>query len=84
MEALDAYIESDIVRRRQKHPGSWKHLDLCFKWRLVRQYLVQRNMATSEMENYLREKLRRNELNDCVIFDGTHVLLIKVPEVAVA
>jgi hypothetical protein len=34
-------------------------------------------MATAEVQDCLREKLRRKELNDAVVFDGVRVTLIR-------
>lgn len=72
---LEAFIQREIDARM--HRG-WKQLELCFKWKLINDFLRARpadggeSIGTSE-RNELRAMLRRNELTD-VEYDGVRIL----------
>jgi hypothetical protein len=72
MDDLELYIQADIRQRMTRH--SWKQMDMCFKWRLVKEYLtgVDR-ISDDDVVSQLRSMLKNNELGN-VIYDGSKIL----------
>lgn len=59
---VEDFIEREIGRRLAKHV-SWKQLEPCFKWRRVREYLLERGVTDSDpFMSEVKGILKRNML----------------------
>jgi hypothetical protein len=71
MFELNMLIDNEIAARSQRST-SWKQMDLCFKWRLVQDYM-QAAHCSNDLIAEIRALLRRNELAN-VEYNGVRVV----------
>lgn len=65
MDDLDRFIDGDIARRMDAPNMSWRRLDTCVKWRLLKEYLVRLGFQDDEGEEAfarVRTLLQNKEL----------------------
>ena len=71
MDALNDMIEREIAARMRRQ--SWKQMDLCFKWKLVRAYMDAQPMSCgAELVADVRRMLKTDALTN-VEYDGARV-----------
>ena len=59
---LDAYITAEIDRRLSSATMTWKKLDACFKWRMLRDYMSACGASSAANEAHVRGLLVKGEL----------------------
>lgn len=78
MDALNISIDKEIVYRMQHR--SWKQMDLCFKWRLIKEYIESLGVEQKVSIADVRGMLKHNQLLD-VEYDGTRVTKLNALDV---
>lgn len=79
MDDLNAFIDRDITSRMQRQ--SWKQMDICFKWKLIQDYMnSMETPCKAKVVADIRHMLRANELVQ-VEYDGTKVLKINACDI---
>jgi hypothetical protein len=79
MDTLNSYIDREIAIRMQRQ--SWKHMDVCFKWKLVQEYIKSLHMPCShDILNEIRALIKTNGLAN-VEYDGVRVLRLNVHDI---
>lgn len=68
---FDEFIDDEIVTRLKTK--TWRHMEMCFKWRLVHEYLQEKDLlGDASLMKELRHMLRANELQN-VVYDGSKI-----------
>jgi hypothetical protein len=73
MESLEIFVQRDIDKRMQR---CWKRLDRCFQWRLLKDFIDQKDLLMDLDESRkagamlnVRQSLLNGSFNDAVEYD---------------
>jgi hypothetical protein len=75
---LQTYITDEISRKLSGPKMTWKKLDMCFKWMLLRDYLSVRKIPDNDKRsNHVRDLLRGGFLQ-CVEYNNGECKVVRI------
>jgi len=63
--SFDLFLSDEISKRLSAPSMTWKKLDMCFKWRMIRDFLLERDVCEDDARySHLRNMIKQGMLMD--------------------